>query len=90
MATPKTKTTAAPVEEATPEVVTHPERKTIFISKIPGQRDQDDVIISVNGERFQIKRGVPVSVPIRVARAFELWQRECEEAERIEFELMDE
>lgn len=66
-----------------------PERVTIHINKIPGQKVQDDVIISVNGERFQIQRGVDVSVPRRVAAAFELWQRECDEAERIEFDLID-
>ena len=66
-----------------------PERVTIRISRIPGQKVQDDVIISVNGERFQIQRGVDVSVPRRVAAAFELWQRECAEAEKIEYELAE-
>jgi hypothetical protein len=63
-------------------------RLMIRINKIPGQKVQDDVIISVNGERYQIQRGVNVEVPEKVAAAFRLWQRECEDAEKVEFDLM--
>lgn len=65
------------------------DRVTIKINRIPGQKNQDDVIIEVNGERYQIQRGAEVSVPLEVADAIELWQRETAEAEKIEFELMD-
>ena len=76
-------------EKKTEAVKPSADRVTIHINRIPGQKVQDDVVLSVNGERFQIQRGVDVSVPIRVAKAFQLWQKECEEAERIEYELME-
>ncbi len=67
---------------------TAPERAIINIREIPGQNTQDDVIISINGETWQIQRGVDVSVPIRVARAFELWMRECKDAQKTEYSLI--
>jgi len=66
-----------------------PKRTIIKIDKIPGQKEQDDVVIAVNGQRYQIQRGVEVAVPKKVASAFKLWQRERAEAEKIEFELMN-
>lgn len=65
------------------------ERVTIKIDRVPGQKEQDDVVIAVNGERWQIQRGVEVSVPKRVADAFELWQREISEAELEDFSFMN-
>ena len=66
-----------------------PNRVTIKIDRVPGQKEQDDVVISINGQRWQIQRGVEVEVPKKVAAALELWQRECAEAEAVSFELMN-
>jgi len=65
------------------------DRVTIKIDRIPGQKNQDDVIVEVNGNRWQIQRGIEVNVPRVVASALRQWRREQDEAERIEFELMD-
>jgi hypothetical protein len=65
------------------------DRVTIKLDRIPGQKEQDDVVIAVNGQRFQIQRGVEVSVPRMVADALELWAREKADAETIMFQLMD-
>lgn len=65
------------------------DRVTIKLDPIPGQKEQDDVVIAVNGQRFQIKRGVEVSVPRKVADALELWAREKADAEAIRFQLMN-
>lgn len=62
---------------------------TIRIPKVPGQKVQEDVVISIWGKRYQIQRGVDVSVPKEVAEAFALWQSERDEASRIEFELSE-
>ena len=35
----------------------------IRLPKLPGQREQTDVIVSLNGRTWQIKRGIEVSVP---------------------------
>lgn len=80
-ATPET-----PKEKAVPVVS---DRVNIKIDRVPGQKEQDDVIITVNGHRYQIQRGVEVNVPVEVADAFSLWQRECNEAEQLAFELMN-
>lgn len=79
MAVPKKKT----------ESYKNPDRVTIKIDRVPGQKEQDDVVIAVNGERYQIQRGVAVEVPKRVAKALDQWQRECAEAEAISFQLMN-
>jgi hypothetical protein len=65
------------------------ERIIIKIDRIPGQKEQDDVVIEVNGKRYQIQRGVEVAVPSEVAAAFELWQRERADAEKFMFERMN-
>ena len=88
MATAK-KTETAPKAEKAAKAPEKEARKAIRIDRIPGQKEQDDVVIEVNGKRYQIQRGVEVSVPNSVAAAFALWQRECADAERIEFELMN-
>lgn len=80
----KAETAEAPVAPEIPVV----KKTVIHINRVPGQKEQEDVIICVNGQRFQIQRGVDVEVPNKVAAAFELWQRECAEAEKIEFDLM--
>ena len=96
MATKKTaevtteETKAATKAKKEPTIIaSSPKRIMIHINRIPGVKEQEDVIIAVNGERFQIQRGVDVEVPERVAEAFKLWQRECADAEKIEFELMN-
>lgn len=91
MATKKTAETPEEVKTETKKTVSAPvsDRVKIKIDRIPGQKEQEDVVIAVNGERFQIQRGVEVEVPKKVADAFELWQRERAEAEKIEFELMN-
>ena len=57
------------------------DRVTIKIDRVPGQKVQDDVVIAVNGQRYQIQRGVEVSVPRKVAAALSLWRREIAVAE---------
>lgn len=44
------------------------EKEMIMIPRIPGQKEQDDVIVTVGGRTFQIQRGVRVEVPLPVAR----------------------
>ncbi len=83
MAAPKKK---APVEETTTN--TRSPRVKIRIPRIPGIKEQDDYVLSVNGERFQIQRGVEVTVPRYVAETIALFEREKDETERITFELM--
>lgn len=85
MAAPK-KTTAS--AEETP-VTAKSDRVKIRIPRIPGQKEQDDYVLSVNGKRFQIQRGVEVSVPRYVAETIELFEQEKDEAERITFDLMN-
>jgi hypothetical protein len=49
--------------------------KTVTI-KLPLTRDEkEDVYVSVNGKRYQIKRGVAVDVPWNVAKVLERSER---------------
>ena len=88
MAAAKTKKEVV-TEEVTEEVAT-PTQKYIYIDKIPGEKIQEDVVFTINGRRYQLQRGVRVAVSDVLLSAFELYQRECDEAERIEYELIQE
>lgn len=88
MAAPKTKKEVV-TEEVTEEVAT-PKQQYIYIDKIPGEKIQEDVVFTINGRRYQMQRGVRMAVSDELLSAFELYQRECDEAERIEFELVQE
>jgi hypothetical protein len=78
---------AAPKKTETTQAV-QSDRVTIRLPRIPGQKVQDDYVLSVNGRRFQIQRGVEVNVPRYVAETIELFEREKDEAERITFEMI--
>ena len=80
-------TTKAPRKPSLP--VSTDKRIIIKIERIPGQKEQDDVVIEVNGKRYQIQRGIEVAVPEEVAEAFKLWQKECADAEELMFQLMN-
>lgn len=70
-----TKKTTAPVEtlqdEKTPVVNNWSKKESIMIPRIPGQKVQDDVIVTVGGRTFQIQRGIRVEVPYPVARVIQ-------------------
>ena len=87
MANTAKKNDTVPVEEVAASKAK--ERVRIRIPRIPGQKEQDDYVLSVNGKRFQIQRGVEVKVPRYVAEAIELFEREKDEAERITFEYVN-
>lgn len=39
----------------------------ITVPKIPNEKDQPDLVVSVNGKNYIIQRGIEVSVPKNVA-----------------------
>ena len=45
--------------------------KTVTIKLPVSRTEKDDVYVSVNGKRYQIKRGVYVEVPWNVAKVLE-------------------
>lgn len=59
--------TAAPEKAQTVKIKLHKGRS---------QQEADDVFVSVNGERFQIQRGVEVEVPYYVAEVLEHSERQ--------------
>ena len=68
----KTDKTTEKVENKTKETTEKVEKTAIV--KIPLERGKknDDVYVAVNGRTWQIKRGVDVEVPERVAEALRL------------------
>ena len=64
------------------------DRVKIKIPRIPGQKEQDDYVVSLHGERIQIQRGVEVEVTKPIAALIELFEREKDEAERIMFDYI--
>lgn len=53
----------APTEQQEPETDPKQEMKSIML---PLDRDKPDVFVSLNGQNYQIKRGVEVEVPLGV------------------------
>lgn len=76
-----TKKTATPASD--------PNRVKIIIPRIPGQKEQDDYVVSLHGERVQIQRGVEVEVTKPIAALIELFEREKDESERIMFQYVN-
>ena len=61
------------------------ENKETVVVRLPRERkDQEDKIVWVNANRYIIKRGEPVEVPIEVAKL--LWHEENMMQEIYEFE----
>ena len=85
MAAPKTKK-----ETVVEEVVetSAPKQQYIYIDKVPGEKIQEDVVFTINGKRYQMQRGVKIPVSNDLLSVFEMYQRECDEAERIEFSMI--
>lgn len=53
----------------------------ITLPKLPGLGEQTDVVVSVNGKTWQIRRGVEVTVPRAVALVLERSLKAAEYAE---------
>ncbi len=51
------------------------ERFSVYIPRIPGQKEQDDVILTVNGETIQIQRGAEVEITRKFFDALQRWLR---------------
>ena len=59
---------AEPVEEtAEPAKVSVWDEKETVVIPLGGSDEENFIIVSVNGKRFQIQRGIPVEVPKPVA-----------------------
>lgn len=68
-----------------PKADTKAEKKETVIVRLPREKkDQEDKIVWVNANRYIIKRGEPVEVPIEVAKL--LWHEENMMQEIYEFE----
>lgn len=58
-----------------PEIKKEKKPETVVV-KIPRERkDQEDKVVWVNAKRYIIKRGVPVEVPVAVAKILEHEER---------------
>lgn len=56
-------------------------RVPLKVPRIPGQKDQPDVVISINGYNTQIKRGVEVMVPQAVKEVYDQSVKQAEDAD---------
>lgn len=66
---------AAEKAENKPEIKEEKKPETVVV-KIPRERkDQEDKVVWVNAHRYVIKRGVPVEVPVSVAKVLDHEQR---------------
>lgn len=75
-----TKTVQNEVEESTKKVVKEAKPKTVKIKFERTRKEQDDIWVSVNGEKYLIKRGVEVEVPESVAEVLRNREKMLEEA----------
>jgi len=64
-------------------------RVRMRIPRIPGQKEQPDVFISINGKNYLIQRGVEVEVPIAVFREYMRAERNNEKAEAFYYAAAD-
>ena len=63
------------------------EKIKVIIPKVPGQKEQDDVVITINGVTTQIQRGVEVEVSPAVAKNLQLKAREIDDLEAYQFSV---
>jgi hypothetical protein len=63
------------------------EKIKVLIPKVPGQKEQDDVVITINGVTTQIQRGVEVEVSPAVAKNLQLKAREIDDLEAYQFSV---
>ena len=66
---------------------TDKEKIKVLIPKVPGQKEQDDVVITINGVTTQIQRGVEVEVSPAVAKNLQLKAREIDDLEAYQFSV---
>lgn len=75
------------VMQADAPVIGECEKVKLFIPKIPGAKNQDDVFISVNGKNYLIQRGVEVSVPKNVRDVYASAVKAAETADEYYFRM---
>lgn len=59
----------------------------ITVPKIPGEKDQPDLIVSVNGKNYVIQRGKTVTVPKNVADVIRTSLKQAQIAEDYYFSV---
>lgn len=64
---------------------TKSERVKVTIPRIPGQKEQPDVIVGVSGKNYQIQRGKEVEVPVAVAEILKFQEKAEKEYEEYLF-----
>lgn len=62
----KTEAVTAPSEQAKMPVIGGEKQVAYYAPKIPGEKTQPDIIVNVNGKRYQIVRGAKVMIPASV------------------------
>lgn len=62
-------------------VIGNDKKVRVSVPKIPNEKDQPDLIVSVNGKNYIIQRGKEVTVPKNVADIIRTSMKNAEKAE---------
>ena len=63
-------------------VIGNDKKVRVSVPKIPNEKDQPDLIVSVNGKNYIIQRGKEVTVPKNVADIIRTSMKNAEKAEK--------